>query len=164
MANETTQQPVNETNEDISPSYKKLYRLPKSGKIAGVCAGLADYLELDVTLIRIVFVVLTLASGGFGVFAYIILALVIPADEGRVLATDTHATNLKEDINNLSDEMRGSENVDRLKNMIGIGLVIFGAWLLLVQFFPQWLSLNWSIVWPAVLIVLGLMFVAKSRR
>jgi phage shock protein C len=56
-------------------STKKLLR--KEGKILGVCAGLADYLDVDVTVIRIAFVFSVLFAG-FGIIPYIILALVMP--------------------------------------------------------------------------------------
>ena len=58
---------------------KKLYRSRSDKKIAGVCAGLAQYLGVDVTIIRLLVVLLTLFVGG-GLIAYIICALVIPEE------------------------------------------------------------------------------------
>lgn len=55
-------------------------RLTKSGtdrKICGVCGGLAEYLNLDPTFIRLAWVLLVLAAGT-GVFAYIIAAIIMP--------------------------------------------------------------------------------------
>ena len=46
-------------------------------KLAGVCGGLARYFDIDATLVRVVFVLLALFSGG-GVLLYIILWLVMP--------------------------------------------------------------------------------------
>lgn len=43
---------------------RRLVRLPADGKVAGVCAGLAAYFEADVTLIRLVWVVLSIVPGG----------------------------------------------------------------------------------------------------
>jgi phage shock protein C len=60
----------------------KLYKADARGEIAGVCIGLADFFNIDVTLIRIAFVLLAL-SGGPGLIAYIVLAIVMP-DEQRV--------------------------------------------------------------------------------
>ena len=48
--------------------------------VCGVCAGLANYLDVDVNLIRIAFVLFTL-GGGSGIIAYIIAALVLPFDD-----------------------------------------------------------------------------------
>ncbi|MBU1144483.1 MAG: PspC domain-containing protein [Firmicutes bacterium] len=55
---------------------KYLYRDVKNGKISGVAAGLADYFDLDVTLIRIIWILLVFCAGT-GVLAYIIMAIVI---------------------------------------------------------------------------------------
>ena len=57
---------------------KKLYR--SSNRIlAGVCGGIAEYFDVDPTLIRVVFAVLTLFSAAFpGMLLYIILMILIP--------------------------------------------------------------------------------------
>ena len=55
---------------------KKLYRSKTDKKIAGVCGGLAQYFNIDSTLIRLAFVIFCLA-GGSGILVYIICALVI---------------------------------------------------------------------------------------
>ena len=54
-------------------SPKRLYRNSSAGRIVGVCAGIAEYLDADVTLIRLVWVVLTIVPGCFvgGIVAYI---------------------------------------------------------------------------------------------
>ena len=57
---------------------KKLYRSPNR-IIAGVCGGIADYFDVDPTLIRVIYLVLSLFSAAFpGVLLYIILMLMIP--------------------------------------------------------------------------------------
>jgi phage shock protein C len=56
---------------------KKLYRIPSQGMIAGVCAGLGEYLSVDITIVRLVFAILTLA-GFSGVLIYIIMWLIVP--------------------------------------------------------------------------------------
>lgn len=147
----------------VVPPPKKLYRLPKEGKIAGVCAGLADYLELDVTLVRLVFVVLTLASGGFGILIYIILAVVMPVSDAT-LATTTDSKNIGENVQALAEEVKSNGGLNRLRNYTGAILVLLGVWLLLVQFFPGWAFLNWDVVWPALLVILGLALVLKGRK
>ena len=58
---------------------KKLYRSRNDKKLAGVCAGLANYLNMDVTVIRLIMVLLTLFVGG-GLIAYIVCALLIPEE------------------------------------------------------------------------------------
>ena len=56
---------------------KRLVRSSMDKKVAGVCGGLARYFDIDATLVRVVFVLLTLFSGG-GLILYIILWLVMP--------------------------------------------------------------------------------------
>lgn len=56
---------------------KKLYKISDQKKIAGVCAGIAEYLDIDVTVIRIITLVLILCLGT-GLLAYIACALIMP--------------------------------------------------------------------------------------
>ena len=58
---------------------KKLYRSRTDKKVCGVCGGLAKYLNMDVTIMRLIAVLLILFAGG-GLLAYIICALVIPEE------------------------------------------------------------------------------------
>jgi phage shock protein PspC (stress-responsive transcriptional regulator) len=58
---------------------KRFTRIEAGKKIGGVCTGLADYFNLDVTLVRVLFVVLVLASVGSAAIAYIILWAVAPS-------------------------------------------------------------------------------------
>lgn len=65
----------------IPPTPKKLMRSRANRKIGGVCAGLAQYLELDISLVRILWFFITLACGIFpGVIAYILGWIIIPEE------------------------------------------------------------------------------------
>jgi phage shock protein C len=57
----------------------RLYRSRTNRQLAGVCAGLAEYLNIDPTFVRIFFVIATLA-GGPGLVLYIVLWLVMPEE------------------------------------------------------------------------------------
>ncbi|HLP03979.1 MAG TPA: PspC domain-containing protein [Paludibacter sp.] len=60
---------------------KKLHR-SKDQQIAGVCAGIAEYFDWDVTLVRIVYALLTLFSAGFpGIILYLVLWAIMPVGE-----------------------------------------------------------------------------------
>lgn len=61
---------------------KKLTKSRKNKSIAGVCGGFSKYLDIDVTLIRVLWG-LSLLVGGLGLIAYIIFALVLPFDDGE---------------------------------------------------------------------------------
>lgn len=56
---------------------KKLYKSSKNKMIDGVCAGVAEYFNIDPTLVRIGLVLFS-AMGGAGILAYIIMAIVMP--------------------------------------------------------------------------------------
>lgn len=56
---------------------KRLYKNSQNKMICGVCSGLAEYISLDVTVIRLVWALLSCA-GGFGIVAYIICAIIMP--------------------------------------------------------------------------------------
>lgn len=76
-----------ETKKDMPP--KPLYRIPDGALIAGVCTGLAAHFKIDVTLVRIAFVVAALVTRGFGIVAYIVLMFVMPeanTPEARAVA------------------------------------------------------------------------------
>lgn len=63
---------------------KKLYRSRTDKKVCGVCGGLAKYLNMDVSIMRIIALALVLFAGG-GLLAYIICALVIPEEPENIL-------------------------------------------------------------------------------
>jgi len=59
--------------------YKRLYKSRTIKTIAGVCGGLENYFNIDVTIIRLIWVALTIATGIVpGVLAYVAAALIIP--------------------------------------------------------------------------------------
>ncbi len=56
---------------------KRLYKIEQGKKLDGVCGGIAEYFEIDPTLIRLLWIIFT-ACGGSGIIAYIIAAIIIP--------------------------------------------------------------------------------------
>ena len=63
--------------KEIVGMEKRLVRNVQDKKIAGVCAGLADYLDMNQTLVRAIWILFTLL-GGSGILAYLILWLIMP--------------------------------------------------------------------------------------
>lgn len=59
-------------------AQKRLYRSTQERMFAGVCGGIAEYLEVDPTLVRLVFVALTLLAPGSGLVIYVALMLIVP--------------------------------------------------------------------------------------
>jgi phage shock protein C len=61
---------------------RRLTRSVEDRQIAGVCAGIANYMGWDVALVRVGYVLLSIASVGFpGVLVYIIMAIVVPEEQ-----------------------------------------------------------------------------------
>ena len=60
---------------------KKLYRSTEQRVIAGVCGGLAEYFDIDVTIVRLIAVALLLPGGLPGLLPYIIMWIVVPSKE-----------------------------------------------------------------------------------
>ena len=68
-------------NQLNNPQVKRLYRSKKNGIIAGVCAGMGEYLGIDVTVIRLLWILFTFLSMGAGILAYIIAWIIIPEEK-----------------------------------------------------------------------------------
>ena len=71
---------------------KRLYRSQKDQQIAGVCGGVAEYLGVDPTLVRLLWVIFAIA-GGPGLLLYIIMWAIVPLEPEFVEATAHKAKN-----------------------------------------------------------------------
>ena len=63
---------------------KKLYRSAKDRKIAGVCGGIAEYLNMDPTVVRILWAIISLFAF-VGVVAYAVCAFIIPEEPSNII-------------------------------------------------------------------------------
>lgn len=140
---------------------KRLYRSRKDQQISGVCAGLAQYFAVDVTWVRVAFVLLALFNGG-GVLLYIVLSIVLPVEpsestkiQGNLEQTLREgAQNLGERAKELSEGVRGGRN-----QYLGWGLVGVGIWFLLNQL--GWIRINEDFVFPLILIGIGVLVLMR---
>ena len=62
---------------------KKLYRSTENKILAGVCAGLADYINIDPTIVRVIWALIGLT--GTGIIAYLVCALIIPEKPSNII-------------------------------------------------------------------------------
>ena len=62
---------------------KKLYRNSENKMLAGVCSGLADYINIDPTVVRLIWALVGLT--GAGILAYLVAAIIIPEKENDVI-------------------------------------------------------------------------------
>jgi phage shock protein PspC (stress-responsive transcriptional regulator) len=71
-------QPGATKNASQGPSVRRLYQIREGAMISGVCTGIAAYLDIDVTVVRILFALFTVLTYGLGVTVYIVMMLVVP--------------------------------------------------------------------------------------
>jgi phage shock protein C len=75
----------------------KVLMRPRDGRmLAGVCAGVADYFGLDVTLVRVIWAVLAVITGGAGILAYLVAWILIP-NEGQQSSVAENTVGKKQD-------------------------------------------------------------------
>lgn len=142
------------TKDDTSWRDRRLYRLTGDDAIvAGVCAGLAAYLRLDVTVVRVLVIVLTILTSGAGIIAYIVMALIVPeakSPEQRAEALGTGTT---------AEEMlaRAREQASPALATLGSFLVRAGAvaavlirWTLLVAIWALLAAWAFAVGWIAL--------------
>ena len=74
-----------ESDDELTCEYTCLYLtiIVLYRKVCGVCGGIANYFDVDPTVIRLAWVIFTLA-GGSGLIAYIIAAIIMPEDPGYI--------------------------------------------------------------------------------
>lgn len=133
-------------------NVKRLYRSNTAKVIGGVCGGLADYLNIDVALIRVAFVLLVL-FGGSGVLVYLIMWIAIPAQTG----TFTQYEDLSEKKNQDSSEDMPRDKKDNNSSMIaGIALIFVGLLFLVDRLMPYSQVLD---LWPLLLVGLGVLLI-----
>ena len=57
---------------------KKLYKIEEGKKLDGVCGGIAEYMNIDPTLVRLIWALVTLCTVGVGLIGYLICAVIMP--------------------------------------------------------------------------------------
>jgi phage shock protein C len=146
----------------------------------GVAGGMARFLDIDPSIVRIVWALLVLA-GGAGLLLYIVAAIVIPEEpEGWAASAASAASAGPTPAGAAPGPAAGSgatqgqagpawgyrAGVDRRERgggavLLGILLVALGAWFLLQRFLPQ---IDTDLVWPVVLLLLGGALVVGALR
>jgi len=153
---------------------RKLYRSSTDRIISGVCGGLAEHFEIDPTLVRVIFIVLALMSG-VGVIIYLALALLVPS-EGKEEKTPKET--IKEGAEEIGQKAKEvatevGEGVKKVASrakapgtfLLGLVLVLIGIWFLLQNLGLQWpFWMDFHVIWPVLLILLGLFIFVKRAR
>jgi len=63
---------------------KRLYRVRENKVFLGVSTGISEYMDIDVNIVRVLFVILTLMGVGFPVIVYFVLAIILPVKETEI--------------------------------------------------------------------------------
>jgi len=144
---------------------KKLIR-PKKGRVFfGVAAGLGDYFEIDPTIVRLIFVLLTL-WGGLGIILYIIGIFLIPDEDENLNQKSNHREVIKKRVQSVAYETRETLKKDGVKQftgeqIIGLIILIIGLGILFNSFFPWF---NFWRLWPLALIIIGMLLLSRAAR
>ena len=97
---------------------KRLYRSEKDKIVAGVCGGIAEYLNIDPIIVRVLFL-LAIISEGFGLMLYIILWIVIPLESSIEKSEDEvieeNAKEIKENIIKVTKDIKKEVKSDSKK-------------------------------------------------
>lgn len=140
----------------------KLYRSRSKVMVAGVCAGLAEYLRIDATFVRLFFVLLSVGNG-VGIFLYLLLWILLPRQGAEPTGMDetmrSGAEEIAERARQLGDELRQDLSAPnpRAGMIIGGAMILLGVVFLLRNLEVYWLRwLDFDVIWPALLIAAGL--------
>jgi len=155
---------------------KTLYRSKNDRMIGGVCAGLADYFELDPTVVRLLAVLAAVLSSGVAIIAYLVMWVAVPEQGGSPEkgypmsdeAAPAPAAPVEPGPRSVSEVApplpvappRPPASHGRGPIWVGLALVFVGV-VLLIQLFVPWVRL-WEF-WPVILIVWGLFVIFRPR-
>ena len=141
--------------------------------IGGVAGGLAEYFDIDPTLVRILFAV-SVAFGGTGILAYVILWIVVPEqpiifqsagnEPGTKTDTEQNSSTGKENFTHFStNEINNAINsAKQNKRTFGGAILIFiGVLLLLDNLLPRF---DFGSYWPLILIAIGVAIIIKATN
>ncbi len=164
---------------------RRLYRCDHDRKLAGVAGGIAEYFDVDVSLVRILWIV-SIFFGGFGILLYIVMALIVPLEPagmppapwgsrpagspdadggtsepgGQPVAGDAPAG---WQYGTVPHRHAGRSGSGLGMAFFGGALVLFGALALVDQVLPAWADQG-RFLWPAFILGLGVLLVAVSMR
>ena len=148
----------------------RLERSTTNKVIAGVCGGLADYLQVDATLVRVIFVIAGLLTAGVAFLGYLVMVVLIPLP-GRptpfVASTtppsgdpsSTDATQTTVPVASPPDPVA----MERRRATFGYFLVALGVVFLLANV-GAFRIVRWDLVWPLVIVGAGVLLLAQRVR
>ena len=119
---------------------EKLYKSKNDKILFGVCSGIANYFEIDPTIVRVITAVLLIVGAQFVLSLYIILALILPENPNE----------------------KKQKVINKINNsyLLGAGLVLIGVIMLL----DSYNIILWRNLWPAILIIIGVIIIWEKNK
>lgn len=139
---------------------KRLVRSQDDKFVAGVASGLAEYFSIDVSIVRLIFVLLAV-FGGSGLIIYVVLWIIVPSDSSQATTSENIVKENVEELKNRTKdaaEFVRSPDVKRNKSkIIGYLLLAFGI-LLIMDFLGVF---QFAVFWPILIIFFGLILLRR---
>ena len=138
---------------------RRLYRCRENRRLGGVAAGVAEFFDLDPTLVRVLWF-LSIFAGGFSILLYIGLWVIVPLEP---LATDETAVSTAIGEPEGHRHTRGGAGSGRVTTFAGIALILFGGLAMVDAVLPAWAD-SWRYLGPLFLVGIGAVLVAGAFR
>jgi phage shock protein C len=146
----------------------RLYRSTTDRMISGVAGGVADYLNLDPSLVRIIWAVLAFVTGGLFLRVYVVMWVVVPEGAGgtqsrrRGFAAETpDDPSEAEPVAEPRPVGMAARNSANSRLIFGLVLIGLGAYFLLRSYLPD---IAWGRFWPVLLVLAGVALLVASLR
>lgn len=147
----------------------RLYRSGVDKKLGGVCGGLADYFDIDATLIRLIGLI-TFFMGGMGLLVYILAWVIIPLNPADQVGGHPRSVGdeIRSSVQDLSSSAQGfaedlrATHPEHRKRYVGIALIVLGILFLLDRWMPFFF--DWGKLWPIILIIIGIGIIWRRDR
>jgi phage shock protein C len=150
---------------------RRLYRCRHDRMLAGVASGMAEYFEVDATIIRVLWII-SIFFGGLGLFAYIVLAIIMPLEPEEAIATNASPADPTGEATVPSPtgwhsapatHRHVTRDNGRIVTFLGIALILFGALALLGVYLPDFAD-GGRFLWPAFILGIGVLLVVGAMR
>jgi phage shock protein PspC (stress-responsive transcriptional regulator) len=139
----------------------RLYRCRHDRRLAGVASGLAEFFDLDPTLMRIIWFVSIFVTGGLSILLYFALAIIVPVEPMTdVEAAEAGAAGAAGHVAHRHAATGGS---GRWATYVGIALILFGGLALVDALLPSWVD-SWRYLGPAFVVGIGALLVVGAMR
>ena len=141
---------------------RRLHRSRDDRFLFGVAGGLAEFFDIDPVLVRVGWALLTVATVGIAALAYLVLVIVTPGGSRTESAVGDRSDESSSGVVQ-GDTAEGLPKRHIVRNLFGVGMIILGMIVLLGNL-GVFDSVRWEIVWPVVIVVLGVTILLPSIR